>query len=81
MGIQKADLAFHHKQHSWSLETTPEIGQWLVDVLPMLQIGDHDVMTFQLLEKDFVEHCSGQFDAFLKMKEWRDLRGNGLLIL
>ena len=81
MGHTFAELLFHDKQLEWSLETTPGIGQWLVDVLPLLQIGKQPVMTFQELEKDFVENGEGDFNSFLKTKEWRELRGNGLLIL
>ena len=80
-GGEIAELTFQHKQHEWSLETTLELGQWLVEVLPMLQIGDHAVMTFQKLGKDFEENGTGNFDVFLESGEWRALRGEGLLVL
>ncbi len=80
-GNAVATLTFHHKQHSWELETTPALGQWLVDVLPLLQIGEHPVMSFAELEKDFAEHGEGDFAAFLASDEWALLGENGLLIL
>lgn len=81
MGHPVAELTFHHKQHTWSLETTPELGQWLVDVLPLLQIGDQAVLTWQKLEQDFAENGTGDFAGFLRSEEWRALRGEGLLVL
>ncbi len=80
-GEQFAELVFHHKQHKWTLETTPSLGQWLVDVLPMLQIGDHEVLTIKSLKEDFEEAGMGEFAIFLESGEWRELRGNGLLVL
>ena len=78
-GKPLAILEFHHKQYQWTLETSPELGQWLVDVLPLLQITDQPVMTWGELEKDFSENAEGNFSAFLDSKEWRGLRGAGVV--
>ena len=80
-GEAVAHLVFHHRQFEWSLETSPELGQWLVDVLPLLQPGDHPVMTMQELQQDFLESGMGNFDTFLASEEWGALRENGLLVL
>ena len=80
-GAELASLLFHHKQHEWTLETSPELGQWLVDVLPMLQPGDEAALTFQALQKDFEENELGDFADFLASEEWEALRENGLLML
>lgn len=80
-GNAVASLLFHHKQHEWALETSPALGQWLVDVLPLLQVGDHPVMTFEQLQKDFEEHGEGDFTAFLASEDWTALRDEGLWVL
>ncbi len=80
-GAEVAALVFHHKQHEWELETDPELGQWLVDVLPLLQPGDQPVLTFQELQKDFEENEMGDFAEFQSSEEWEVLRENGLLML
>lgn len=80
-GKSIAVLAFHHKQHQWNLETSPELGQWLVDVLPLLQITDQPVMTWRELEEDFLENGEGDFSVFLEGEEWEGLREHGLLVL
>ncbi len=80
-GQESAELVFHHKQHEWTLETTSGLGQWLVDLLPMLQIGVREVLTIKSLKKDFEEAGMGGFEVFLESEEWRGLRENGLLVL
>lgn len=80
-GDALATLTFHHKHDSWELETTPALGQWLVDVLPLLQIGEHPVMSFAELEKDFLEHVERDFAVFLSSEEWAAIWEHGLLIL
>ncbi len=76
-----ATLLFHHKQRAWELETSPAIAQWLVDVLPLLQIGDNAVMSFAELQKDFEENTEGRFADFLAGEEWDALREAGLLVV
>ena len=80
-GNAGATLLFHHKQHAWELETSPALGQWLVDVLPLLQIGEQPVMTFAELQRDFEENAEGSFAAFLASEEWAALREEGLWVL
>ncbi|MCB0518861.1 MAG: radical SAM protein [Lewinellaceae bacterium] len=80
-GGEMASLLFHHKQHEWELETSPELGQWLVDVLPLLKIGGQAVMTFQELQQDFEENGMGNIAEFMASVEWGALKENGLLIL
>ncbi len=80
-GNAVATLLFHHKQHAWELETSPALGQWLVDVLPLLQIGEQPVMTFAELQRDFEENAEGGFTAFLATEEWAALREEGLWVL
>lgn len=78
---EMAELIFQLKQKEWALETTPQLGQWLVDVFPMLVIESHDVVTMNTLRKDFEKLDLGDFDEFLKSEEWELLRENGMLIL
>ncbi len=80
-GEATAGLHFHHRQYEWTLETTPELGQWLVDVIPLLQIGEQSVLTMSDLQQDYEEFEMGDFDQFLNSEEWEALRGNGLLVL
>jgi radical SAM superfamily enzyme YgiQ (UPF0313 family) len=80
-GHAVATLLFHHKQQEWVLETTPTLGQWLVDVLPLLQISGQAVMNFAELQKDFEENAEGSFTDFMASVEWAALRDNGLWIL
>jgi len=80
-GNAVATLVFHHKQHTWELETTPALGQWVVDVLPLLQIGEQAVMTFAELQRDFEENGEGDFAEFLASGQWAGLREHGILVL
>lgn len=80
-GHAVASLVFHHKQYEWALETSPTLGQWLVEVLPLLQIGQQPVLTLEGLRKDFEAHNEGRFDTFLASKEWEALREAGLWLL
>lgn len=76
-----ATLVFHQKQQTWELETSPELAQWLVDVLPLLQIGEHPVMSFAELQRDFEENSEGSFSEFLASEEWAALREAGLWVV
>jgi Radical SAM superfamily len=80
-GHAVATLVFHHKKHAWELETTPALGQWLVDVLPMLQINEQPVMSFAELQKDFQDNAEGSFADFLASAELAALREHGLIVL
>lgn len=80
-GNAVATLVFHHKQHDWELETTPALGQWLVDVLPLLQLGEQPVMSFAELQRDFEENGEGEFSDLLNSEEWAALREAGLWVL
>jgi hypothetical protein len=81
LGNAVATLAFHHKQHTWELETTPALGQWLVEVLPLLQIGEQPEMSLAALEQDFSEHAEGDFAVFLASDEWARLCEAGMWVL
>ncbi len=76
-------LTFSHKQHEWALETSPDWGQWLVDVLPLLQIAPQPVLTFAEVRADYEENCenSDAFDDFLASETWALLRGEGMWVL
>ena len=76
-----AALLFYHKQHDWELQTTPELGQWLMDVLPLLQLADQPVLTMRELERDFEENGKVKFSVFLGSEAWAALRGDGMLVL
>ena len=76
-----ARLIFHQKKESWELETSPELAQWLVDVLPQLQIGPHPPMTFAELQKDYEEHMNQNFLEFLISEEWLTMREMGLWVI
>ncbi|MEZ4985876.1 MAG: radical SAM protein [Saprospiraceae bacterium] len=83
-GEAVARLAFTHKQHEWELETLPAWGQWLVDVLPLLQpaVGQ-PVLTFNELQQDFEENgdAATSFDDFLHSETWALLRSEGMWVL
>lgn len=76
-----AVLHFHFPQKEYVLETTPELGQWLVDTLPELAIGPRAPMRIEGLQKSFDAEGLGRFDDFLLSDVFLEMRGQGLLLL
>ena len=79
--VQMAELDFYSKQGQWLLEATLPVGQWLMDTLPMIQIGPHDPCSLTQLTTTYEAAGLGNFNSFMTSPVWMQLRENGLLIV
>ena len=74
------NLSFHSKKESFSIETNPKEGEWLVSILPKIAVSNHKTYTLQEIKEDFeieIEH----FELFWYSKPINILRKYGLLVL
>ncbi|CAG5004491.1 hypothetical protein DYBT9275_03381 [Dyadobacter sp. CECT 9275] len=78
---QVAELVFFDKKKEWAVETTPERGAWLVEVMPRLVIGYHQPMSLEELRADYQNQNLGDFDPLLHSDTWQELKSGGLLLL
>lgn len=78
--IEMLKLTFHGKEIWESLSFQKEEGEWLMDVLERLSVGEGDLMTFGELKRDFEARFEG-FELFWYSKDMDVLRRVGLLVL
>ena len=79
--VEVAELVFYNKKQEWALETSPVIGEWLEEKMPDLLIGKHEPYSLERLKNDYEAQGLGDFDTFMKSKEWEELKSGGLLIV
>ena len=76
-----AELNFHHKKSSWTLQLPENEARWLLDLLPHLHPNFAAPFTFQQFSDSFTAQGLGPFPAFFRSEAWEQLREGGLLIL
>jgi hypothetical protein len=64
-----------------TLTTSPEIGEWLSDILKRISPKDPEMLLLEELKRDYEKRFSTPFDSFLRSHEWKTLRGKGLLLI
>ena len=79
--IKGAELICFDKKKEWALETTEQIGNWLIDVFPQFMIHNEQPCSLEFLRNSFESEGLGQFDHFMNTKLWKDLVKSGLLVL
>ena len=79
-----AILTFYNKKEDWTLETSPEIGQWLFDVFPKLVINAQAPLSLVQLKTLFDDaklEDYDHFETFLESYTFSLLKAQGLLVL
>lgn len=79
--VEMAELEFYSKQGHWLLETTVQLGQWLVDTLPNLAIGNHEPWPLTRLKTSYETSLRADFTSFMQSPTWAKLQEQGLLIV
>jgi hypothetical protein len=73
-------LTFHDKKESFTIQTSKNEGEWLVQILEIISVSKNKIYTFQEIKPDF-ETCLEDFELFWYSKPLNTLREFGLLIL
>lgn len=73
-------LTFHDKKESFTIQTTKNEGEWLVQILEKISVSKSKVYSFEELKKDF-ENQFENFELFWYSKPINTLRNFGLLVL
>ncbi|AUD07567.1 radical SAM protein [Spirosoma pollinicola] len=79
--IEMAELEFYSKQSHWLLEAPTSVGEWIMNVLPRLIIGQHEPYSLAQVKVDYDASGNGAFDTFKQSHVWAKLREHGLLIV
>ncbi|WP_343695150.1 radical SAM protein [Flavobacterium sp.] len=75
-------LTFHDKKESFTIQTSKEEGEWLIDILSKISISNTKNYTFQEVKNDFENQASLEdFELFWYSKPINTLREFGLLVL
>lgn len=76
-----AELEFFDKKKDWILQTTAEEGAWIAAIIPSLLITSQSPLPFKALKVNYETTLGESFEVFESSAAWKELRGNGLLIL
>ena len=76
-----AELSFFDKKKDWNLQVMGNVGEWIVDTLPKLEVHAAEGITFGALKILYENANLGSFDDFYRSKIWEQLQENGLLVL
>lgn len=80
-GKGKDRLVFYNKTDSFAIIMSTEIGEWLNKVFDRLSVHNAGQMTLHELKKNYENKFSSPFETFLRSKEWKTLRTQGLLLV
>lgn len=79
--IEKAQLVFHNKTKTITIETDVQLGSWLFDEFDYLAVESDERITLKTLQAHYTSAHLTDFEKFLKSKVWTQLREGGLLVL
>ncbi|MFN6946322.1 MAG: B12-binding domain-containing radical SAM protein [Cytophagaceae bacterium] len=74
-------LSFENKSDAFTINTTPETGEWLKKVLVRTSMDSPEKLTIAELKADYENSASDKTMPFYKLPVWGELRKEGLLIL
>ena len=74
-------VSFTTKTGSFTLVTTTEIGEWLNTNFPKYSAQNTALLSLEELKRDYEKRFSSPFRTFLRSREWKILRENGLLLI
>ena len=78
---EMAELTFHTKQATFSIQLNLEAGNWLLEILPQLTPENTKIFTFQELKEHFEQATNDDLEPIWYSKQFGVLRENGLLVL
>jgi len=74
-------LIFYTRRGTFFLPTTAGLGAWLSDLLSRSSPQQAKLMTLEEVKQEYEEQCAPDFGAFLRSREWKTLREEGLLLI
>ena len=74
-------LVFYNKTDHFTLTTSPEIGEWLNDIITGISSGNSEKLLVEELKRNYEKRFSSPFESFLRSNEWKMLREKGLLLI
>jgi hypothetical protein len=77
---QMMTLTFHDKKESFTIQTSKNGGEWLVQMLEKTSVSKSKINSFQEIKADFEAHLE-DFELFWYSKPVNTLREFGLLVL
>jgi len=77
----KDAFAIYTKTGRYTLTSNRALGEWMIDKIPMFSPQNSSLITLEYLRRDYETHFSTPFRSFLRSKEWKTLRDNGLLLI
>jgi hypothetical protein len=80
-GKGKGSLVFYTKKDSFALAVSTEKGEWLNKMFSQFSIHHPVLLTLYELKKNYEKQFSSPFETFLRSKEWKTLRQQGLLLV
>jgi hypothetical protein len=81
LGRKKGRLVFYYKTGSFTLTVNMEIGEWLDKVLDSISVHSAEPILLSDLKKNYEKQFDSSFSIFLRSKEWKTLRMQGLLLI
>jgi hypothetical protein len=79
--VKLAELEFFDKKKDWTLQTPAEEGAWIAAIIPSLLITSQSPLPFKALKENYETTLGKSFEVFETSAAWKELRGNGLLVL
>jgi len=73
-------LVFEYKQNTISIELSEIESDWFINILNEILFAQQSI-TFDVFEKSYKNKTKLDFAMFLKSKNWKVLRKNGLVII
>jgi radical SAM superfamily enzyme YgiQ (UPF0313 family) len=77
---EMAELAFHTKKETFSLQFANEEGKWLAELLEKIHVTNQKVWNFSEIKSDYEQHFN-DFELFWYSKSVLTLKQQGLLTL
>lgn len=74
-------LLFINKQHDWELVTDTSTAEWLVAIMPQLQVGTHAPLPLSEVRNAYEAAGLGRFSKLMESGLWEELLENGLLVV
>jgi len=78
---EMSELTFHTKQETFTIQTSLEAGNWLLEILPQLTPANTKLFTFQEIKEHFEQATQEDLEPFWYSKQVAVLREKGLLVL
>jgi radical SAM superfamily enzyme YgiQ (UPF0313 family) len=76
-----AKLLYSDIKYDYTTETTPDLAQWLTNILPACMPESPDSFSVKEFKESFEEKQLGDFTVFWNSRTFQEFRENGLLII